>query len=160
MSDVLDRLVEELEDFSSPYGTLTSLEIKSVQKGDPGFVVSDEYPFLMVQAGTIGPKLETIGKGAGYQVLSHQYAISIMVDATDYFDPQASGNDAEGPLEDAAIAMWLWFARVASRKLEPLEGIRDVKVGSVDFLPDERGEVYARRALLMLTVERRYQHQP
>lgn len=157
MSQVLDRIAEELVDFAD---TLGSLDIQSVQKGDPGFVVAGEYPFLMVQVGPIRFKMETIGKGTGYLVLSHDYTISIVVDATDYFDPTASGNEAEGPLEDAAIAMWLWFSRVANRKLEPVTGIRDVKVSSVDFLPDERGEVYARRALLTLTVERQHQHQP
>jgi hypothetical protein len=164
MTDVLDHLVEELQAFAdadpSAGGIAGIVDIQSVQKGDPGWLHADEYPYLMIQAGTINPKMETLGRRVGYYSLNHDYTISIMVDATDYFDPASSGNDAEGPLEDAALALWKWFMRAANRQLEPLERVRQVTVGSVDFLPDERGEVYARRALLVLTVERQYQHQP
>ena len=161
MSDVLDKLESELREFieadSSDGGIADLIGIASVQKGDPGFLTSSEYPYVMVSAGTISPKSETMGR-AGWDALNHDYQIAIMIDATEFVDPTQSGNDAEGPLEDAGIAMWLWFRRLGNRKLDDLPGIRDVKVGSLDFLPDERGEVYARRALLMLTVEKQHQH--
>ena len=163
MSDILDTLVEELEAFVAADtvdgGIAEILPGASVQKGDPGFLTADEYPYVMVNAGSIAPKLETMGR-AGYDVLNHDYEIVLMVDSTEYYDPDTSGNDAEGPLEDAAIAMWKWFRRFAKRKLGGIATVRDVKVGSVTFLPDERGLVYARKALLVLTVERQHQHQP
>lgn len=163
MTDLLDKLQDELLQFSmadvEDGGLAGLISVGSVQVGDPGWLVSDEYPYVMVQAGTINPRAETAGR-TGYDILTHDYTLSIMVDATDYFEPASLGNDAEGPLEDAALAMWLWFRRFANRKLDGLRGVRNVTVGSVDFIPDERGEVYARRALLVLTVERQYQHQP
>ena len=164
MSDVLETLVSELEEFvnadSVDGGIADILPMTSVQKGDPGFLSAEEYPYAMVVAGTITPKSETMGR-AGYDVLSHDYQIVLMVDSTEFYRSETSGNDAEGPLEDAAIAMWLWFRRLGNRRLDfEANMVRDVKVGSVDFLPDERGEVYARRALLVLTVERQHQHRP
>jgi hypothetical protein len=163
MSDVLDKLVDELTDFiaadAEDGGLVGIINIASVQKGDPGWMTADEYPYAMVQVAPKAPKSETMGR-AGWDVLSHEYLITIMVDATEYYDPDTVGNDAEGPLEDAAIAMWLWFRRLAKRQLDGLVGVRNVTVGSVDFPPDERGEVYVKRALLSLTVERQHQHQP
>lgn len=164
MTDVLDQLATELEEFAdadpSEGGIGGIVNIQSVQKGDPGWLHADEYPYLMIQTGTINPKMETIGRKTGYYSLNHDYTISIMVDATEYYDPAVSGNDAEGPLEDAALALWKWFMRAGNRQLEPLERVRSVTVGSVDFLPDDRGEIHVRRAILVLTVERQYQHQP
>jgi hypothetical protein len=163
MSDLLDKITEELKLFAAAdvsVGGLNGLiQINSVQKGDPGWITAYEYPYLMVQTQPINPKSETMGR-TGYDVLTHTYALSIMVDATDYFNPDVSGNDAEGPLEDAATLMLLWFRRLANRQLDGLDGVRNVVVGSVDFPADARGEVFARSALLLLTVERQHQHQP
>jgi hypothetical protein len=159
MSVVLDKIIEEMNEFavaeSSEGGIADVLAVGSVQKGDAGFLTASEFPYIMVEVGTITPKSETMGH-AGYDVLNHDYVISIMVDATEYYNAAESGNDAEGPLEDAAIAMWLWIRRLGNRRLDfEASVVRDVRVGSVEFMPDVRNEaVYARRAQLVLTVER------
>lgn len=158
MSDLLDKIESELNEFAASIAGI--IDVHSVQKGDPGWVLADEYPYLMVESGPITPKSETMGR-SGWDTLLHTYTVSIMVDATDYFDPTTSGNDAEGPLEDAGIRMLLWFRRFSNRLLDgEVEGVRNVTVGSVDFPADARGEVYAKSAILVLTVERQHQHQP
>lgn len=164
MSEVLDwihgQLIEIVDTPQADGGLAGVIEIQSVQKGDPGWVFSSEYPYLMVQSGAFDSKSETMGL-TGWDTITQSYLISVMVDATEFFDPDVTGNETEGPLEDAIIVIWRWFRRLGKRKFDgTVAGIRNVTVGSGDFQPNERGEVYASRAFLLLTVERQLQHQP
>jgi hypothetical protein len=164
MSDLYRKIVEESQLLvDTPYaeGGLNGLiKIDSpVIEGDPGWLTHNEYPFLMVQAGRIGPKLETLGR-AGWDVLLHEFHVTIMIDNTEFFDPTKVGLEGDQILEDAGTNLFLWMRRLKTRKMDDLPGVRDLVVSAVDFFPQERGEVWAKSALLTLTVERQHQHTP
>lgn len=164
MEDVTDKVLEEinaLSSTSSAYGGISDIVTvgSDAKWGDPGWVVFDEYPFFIVTPVGEQQQTETVGR-AGYDVRDLTIQISFMVDATDYFDVGVTETEGDRVIVKVAQAVRKWFMQMSKRNFDSMPGIRKVSIPSIDYVPEERGEVFAKSALITLVVQKQYQHEP
>jgi len=164
MIEVVNKVIEELNDLSSTssaYGGLSGIiEITGSAKfGDPGWVLYDEYPFFMVMP--LGEVLtsETVGM-AGRDVRNLSIQIILLVRASEYFDKEVTDSETDRLMVEVSARIRDWFTRMGKRRLEPLDGIRNVVIPTVSYMPQERGEVFTKSAIINMVVQKQYQHQP
>lgn len=164
MIEVVNKVIEELNELSSTpsaYGGLDGIiEITGSAKfGDPGWVLYDEYPFFMVMP--IGEVLnsETVGL-AGREVRNLSIQIILLVRASEYFDKEVTDSETDRLMVEVASRMRSWFTKMGKRRLEPLAGVRNVVIPTVSYMPQERGEVFTKSAIINMVVQKQYQHQP
>lgn len=163
MIEVVNKVIEELNEMcstSSAYGGLDGIiEITTEAKfGDPGWVVYEEYPFFMVMP--LGEVLssETVGL-AGRDVRNLSIQIILLVRASEYFDKTVTDSETDRLMVEVASRIRGWFTKMDKRRLEPLSGVRSVMVPTVSYMPQERGEVFAKSAVINVVVQKQYQHQ-
>jgi hypothetical protein len=166
MEQVLDKIKAEIESMrytlSEDGGIADIISTNAETKwGDPGWVLFDEYPFIIVEPVRDAPKDETIGR-TGFDVRLLTVQVSILVLAADYFDPAVSESPGDRVLVRSAMKTQRWLRRLGNRKLDDLEGVRTVVVSDTNYVPQERGitpEGFVKSALITLVVERKYQHE-
>ena len=163
MIEVVNKVIEELNllsSTSSAYGGLDGLidVTTSAKFGDPGWVLYDEYPFFIVMP--IGEVMvsETIGM-AGRDVRNLSIQIVLLLRANEYFDKTITDSEVDRLLVAVSLRVRQWFARMGKRQLEPVAGVRSVNIPTVTYAPQERGEVFAKSAIINMVVQKQYQHQ-
>lgn len=164
MESVVDKILEEIDllsSTSSAYGGISDIVTvgSDAKWGDPGWVVFDEYPFFIVTPVGEQQQNETVGR-AGYDVRDLTIQVSFLIDATDYFDVGVTETEGDRIIVKVGQAVRKWFMQMAKRNLNGMAGIRRVTVPSIDYVPEERGEVFAKSALITLIVQKQYQHEP
>lgn len=164
MLEVANRIIEELNELSSTssaYGGLSGIiDITGSAKfGDPGWVLYDEYPFFMVIP--VGEVLssETVGL-AGRDVRNLTLQIVLLIRANEYFDKTITDSHIDRLMIDIAHRIRQWFTRMGKRKLEPSPGVRYIVIPSISYAPQERGDTFAKSAVITVVVQKQYQHQP
>jgi hypothetical protein len=163
MLEVVNKVIEEIDALSStPYyngGIAGLIDIASPAKfGDPGWVLFDEYPFFMVIP--VGEALvsETVGL-AGRDVRNLSIQVILLVRSNEYFDKTIVDSEVDRLMVDITSRVRQWFARLDKRRLEPVEGVRNIVIPTISYSPQERGEVFAKSAVINLVVQKQYQHQ-
>lgn len=159
MEEVIDKLIEEMEELRVSSAFLDVMDISTETKfDDPGLVLVDEYPYIYVAPILEEPKSETIGR-AGYDVLNLNIQIGIVINAADYWDPTVNELPGSRVLVKASKLVRRRLRRLMKRSLDGLDGVRHVSVGSTNYVPDLRDNVFVRLAVTSITVERQYQNE-
>ena len=163
MIEVVNKVIEELNTLSetaSEYGGLSGIiEITTSAKfGDPGWVLYDEYPFFMVMPLGDGISSETVGL-AGRDVRNLSIQVILLMRANEYFDKTVSDSEIDILLVRVVSQIRAWFTRFSKRKLQPLDGVRYVVIPTVTYVAQERGEVFAKSAVINMIVQKQYQHE-
>jgi hypothetical protein len=163
MIEVVNKVIEELDilaSTASEYGGLSGIiEITTPSKfGDPGWVLFDEYPFFMVIPLGDGIVSETVGL-AGRDVRNLNIQVVLLMRANEYFDKTVSDSEIDILLVKVVSQIRAWFTKFSKRKLEPLSGVRYIVIPSVTYVPQERGEVFAKSAVINVIVQKQYQHE-
>lgn len=164
MIEVVNKVIEELNTMastSSAYGGLSGIiQMDTPAKfGDPGWVLHDEYPFFMVMPVGEAISSETVGL-AGRTVRNLSIQIVLLIRANEYFDKAISDSEVDRLMVEVSLRVRNWFSRMENRTLDSLQGVRAVTIPAVAYGPQERGEVFAKSAVISLVVQKQYQHQP
>jgi hypothetical protein len=163
MIQVVNKVIDELNQLastSSAYGGLSGvIDMTTPAKfGDPGWVLYDEYPFFMVIPNGEALVSESIGL-AGRDVRNLSMQVVLLIRANEYFDKTISDSEVDRLMVDVAARVRQWFARLGKRRLEPVAGVRSLVIPTITYGPQERGEVFAKSAVINLVVQKQYQHQ-
>jgi hypothetical protein len=159
MEDVVDKLIEEMEELRESTDFQQIMDITTETKfDDPGLVLMDEYPYIYVAPVSEDPKSETMGR-AGYDVLILNIQIGVVINAADFFDPTVNELPGSRALVNASKLVRRRLRRLMKRSLDGLDGVRHVYVGSTNYVPDLRDNVFVRVAVTSVTVERQYQNE-
>jgi hypothetical protein len=156
---VVDKIIQEMEELSMSPDFEDIVEIKDVKWGDPGVVMTDEYPYFYVDPVADVPKSETLGL-AGWDRRTLTVSVGLVVNAADYFDPAVS----ESPgLRQLVQAMGLVRKRLRRLSKSGLDGeagpVNNVVVGSTNYIPEVRNTTFVRLAVTTLAVDKTYQHE-
>lgn len=156
---VLDKLISDLDILSYTNDFLDVIQVQSPTKlGDPGIVTVSEYPYFFVQAVLDQPKSETMSR-VGYDIRILTIRIGLVINQSDYFDPSVSEAPGERELIVATSKVRNLLRGLSKRKLDGLEGVQNVVVGPIGYLPDVRGDAFVRMAVTTLEVEKKYPHE-
>ena len=159
MEQVIDKLISEMELLKETDEFMSVFDIQTdVKFDDPGIVMVGEYPYIYVTPITEEPKTATVGL-AGYDVSLLTLQIGMVINAADYFDPSVSEMPGSRELVRSVSLIRKRLRRLSKRKLDGLEGVRDMVVLSTNYVPDLRDNVFVRVAATTVTVERQYQHE-
>lgn len=160
MEVVLDKIVSELESMRTTNaaggGISDVLAVSSIKLFDPGIVGYFEYPFIIVEPVREEPVMETVGL-AGRDIRDLEIRVSLLIDASEYYDASVSEAPGDRKLVQVASAVRRWFSRKSNRTLD--NTVRRVSVTAIDYLPQERGEVFSKSAIITLIVQKAYQHE-
>lgn len=160
MEQVVDALITELNSLSTDATFIDALNGPlgaEVKFDDPGMVGTFEYPYMYVAPVSDAPLLETAGL-AGYDVRELTIQIGIVVNASDYFNPEVSELPASRELVAASGLVRARLRRLGKRTLgDP--AVRNLVVQQTDYVPDLREDVFVRVAVTTITVEKQYQHE-
>lgn len=159
MEAVIDKLVSELTTFKNTTeangGCSDVLDIQAVYFGDPGLIPSDSYPCFTVEPVRDAPSSET----TGYDIRDLEVTVTVLIDAREYFDSTVDEADGDRKLVKAMYLLQRWLRRSANRRLDGLDGVREVKVQSTDYMGQVRGNVVAKSAQVSLLVNKQYSRQ-
>jgi hypothetical protein len=157
MIEAMDAIVDILEAMrSSPYFQEIMEMDTEVKFGDPGLVIATEYPYIYVQPIAEASQKETMGR-TGYDIRDLAIEVGVVIDQSEYFD--ASTTEISG-LRELLLASSRIRAELRTLTNRNLGGIaRDVKVPSIQYEPQVRGDAFTAVAKLSLVVSRLYQHQ-
>ncbi len=163
MENVIDKLVADLTVLASTDeadgGLEGVIDVKDVKWDDPGYVITDEYPYIFVSPLSDEPDIETMGR-PGYDVRSLLINVGIVINQADYFDPTTSTASGSRELVVAAGVVRRHFRRLDKRSLDHEAGkVRNLRVVSISYLPEIRGDAFARMAVISLVVDKQYQNQ-
>lgn len=159
MEEVTDKLVSELTAFkdaeSADGGCSDIMTIEAVYFGDPGVIPVNSYPCFTVQPERDIPVSET----TGYEVRDLRLLVTCLIDAREYFN--ASVLEATGDRELVKVMGNLrkWLRRTANRRLDGMDGVREVKIDSTEYLVQVRDDVMAKSAQINVTVNRQYRRE-
>jgi len=156
MEQVTDKLVSELTAFKDASredgGCSDIMTIEAVYFGDPGVIPVNSYPCFTVQPEREVPVSET----TGYEVRDLILLITLLIDARDFFDASVLEATGDRQLVQTMANLRAWLRRTANRQLDGLEGVREVKVSSTEYLVQVRDSVVAKSAQVSVTVNRQY----
>lgn len=159
MEAVTDKLVAELTLFkdaeSADGGCSDILTIEAVYFGDPGVIPVNSYPCFTVQPEQDVPVSET----TGYEVRDLRLLITLLVDAREYFNADVLEADGDRKMVQTMGLLRAWLRRTANRRLDGLEGVREVAIASTDYLVQVRDDVVAKSAQTNVTVNRQYRRE-
>lgn len=159
MEDIIDKVIAELEELREEDDFIEAINVtSSIKWDDPMIVTIGEYPYIYVAPVSENPKAETAGR-AGYDVRYCTIQIGIVVNAADYFDPMVAESPGARPLVVAADLISARLRRLSKRRLDGLEGVRNVVVEGTAYAPDIRNGAFVKMALTTITVERQFQHE-
>lgn len=161
MEQVIDKIIEEIKAMNEldtdEGGFADFLALKDVKFDDPGLVIVDEYPYAFVAPVSDEPERETMGL-AGSDMRRLFINVVFVVNAADYFDPEVSEASGSRELIRASGLLRNWLRRLGKRKLDGLEGVRNLVVQSTNYVPDLRGDAFVRTAVTTIYVDRQYRH--
>lgn len=159
MEEVTDKIVSEITLFhetpQADGGCQDILEIAAVYFGDPGVIPVNSYPCFTVQPEQDVPVSET----TGYEVRDLRLLITLLIDARDFFNADALEATGDRQIVRTMGLLRKWLRRTANRRLDDMEGVREVQVASTDYLVQVRDEVVAKSAQISLTVNRQYRRE-
>jgi len=156
MEAVTDKLVAELTLFkdtpSEDGGCSDIMSIEAVYFGDPGVIPVNSYPCFTVQPVQDVPVSET----TGYEVRDLRLLITLLIDAREYFNASVEEANGDRKLVEAMGLLRKWLRRTANRRLDGLDGVREVAISSTDYLVQVRDDVVAKSAQINVTVNKQY----
>lgn len=156
MEAVTDKLVAELTLFkdaaSVDGGCSDIMSIEAVYFGDPGVIPVNSYPCFTVQPEQDVPVSET----TGYEVRNLRLLITLLIDAREYFNASVDEANGDRKLVETMGLLRKWLRRTANRRLDGLDGVREVAVSSTDYLVQVREDVVAKSAQINVTVNKQY----
>lgn len=154
MIDTMDAVIARLQTLieTDDFQDVMPMET-AVKYGDPGLVLATEYPYIYVQPVSDAPKSETIGR-AGWDTRVLQIEIGVVIDQSEYFDPDT--NEVSG-LRQLLGASSLIRGDLRTLDNRSLGGqAQTVVVSSTEYEPQLRGDAYTAVARTMIGVEKRY----
>ena len=159
MEAVIDKILAEVTTFkdtpSAEGGCSDILPIEVVWFGDPGIVMSELYPCVFVEPISDVPESET----TGYEVRDLEISVTILIDIREEFDATVDEADGTRKLVQTAERLRSWLRRVGNRQLDGLQGVREVRVTSTDYMGQVRGSVVAKTAQITLLVNKQFPKQ-
>jgi len=159
VEEVTDKLVAELTAFkdteSVDGGCSDIMTIEAVYFGDPGVIPVNSYPCFTVQPEQDVPVTET----TGYEVRDLRLLITCLIDARQFFNADVLEATGDRQLVQTMGNLRKWLRRTANRRLDGLEGVREVSIASTDYLVQVRDDVVAKSAQINVTVNRQYARQ-
>jgi hypothetical protein len=159
MEEVIDRIISIVEDYrTSGDVEETYLAFTPTKFGDPGVVTTNEYPYFYVAPISDNPDIETIGM-AGYDCRELVVQIGFVIDVTDYFDSAVDELAGIRVITQVMFGLGREFRRKSRKTLNDLDGVRNVKVASIEYRPEARADAFVMTGLMTLGVYRRYQHE-
>lgn len=159
MEQVTDKLVAELQTFkdtaSADGGCSDILTIEAVYFGDPGVIPVNSYPCFTVQPERDVPQGET----TGYEMRDLSILITLLIDAREFFDAGVLEADGDRKLVQTMTNLRAWLRRTANRQLDGLDGVREVRVNTTEYLVQVRDTVIAKSAQVSVAVNRQYRRE-
>lgn len=159
MEQVTDKIVAELNLFkdtpSASGGCSDILTIAAVYFGDPGVIPINSYPCFTVQPEQDIPVSET----TGYEIRDLRLLITLLIDAREFYDASVEEATGDRQMVRTMGNLRKWLRRTANRRLDGLEGVREVKVDATDYLVQVRDSVVAKSAQITMTVNRQYRRE-
>ena len=156
MEAVIDKLISELTTFKDTTeadgGCSDVLSIEAIYFGDPGLIPAELYPCFTVEPNLDRPRTGT----TGYDVRDLQVTISVLIDSRIYFDSDVTEAEGDRKLVKTMFSLQRWLRRTANRKLDGLEGVREVTVQQTDYMGQVRGSVVAKTASITVEVNKQY----
>jgi hypothetical protein len=155
MIDICDAIISVLTTMVQDEEISNKLEFTDIKFGDPGVVMTDEYPYIYVQPGAEQYAKETISS-RGYDVIDNLIEIGIVINQSDYFDETVS--EVSGLRELVTVAS-LIRKGLRTKENRSLGGIaRDLKVPTINYDPQDRDNAFVSVARISLVVQRQYRH--
>jgi len=159
MEQVTDKIVSELNAFkaadAAAGGCADILTIEAVYFGDPGVIPVNSYPCFTVQPEMDEPDMET----TGYEVRNLRVLITLLIDAREFFNADVLEATGDRKIVQTMVALRAWLRRTANRRMDGLEGVRDVGISSTEYLVQVRDDVVAKSAQMSMTVNRQYRRE-
>lgn len=150
MEDIIERLIQEIKNLTSltrsDGGLSDVLDIKSVYFGDPGIVPQSLLPCAMVEPISESPDGETTSYDKKVMVV----AISLMLDARQYFDVDAEEAMGDRKLVQSAEIISRYFRAQDKRKLDGL--VNDIMVTDTTYDIQDRGNAIVKTARVNLQI--------
>ncbi len=152
MENVVDAIISEIELFrdtdKDDGGCADILTIEAVYWGDIGVLPVNSYPAFIVQPVRDLPDIET----TGYEVRDLEVLITLLIDSRAYWDASVSEATGDRQMVQTMERLRKWFRSDHNRSLSGLDGVREVKASSTDYMVQVRGSVIAKSAQVTLTV--------
>ena len=159
MEQVTDKLVAELTLFSKTPGDeggcADIMDIAAVYFGDPGVIPVNSYPCFTVQPERDAPVTET----TGYEIRDLHILVTLLIDAREFFNLEAIEATGDRQLVQVMTKLRAWLRRTANRRLDSMEGVREVAISSTDYLVQVRDSIVAKSAQTNVTVNRQYRRE-
>ena len=154
LEDILDLIVEEVKQCAQTLdedgGFADVLELKAVYFGDPGIIPGRLYP-----AATVDVRSDDAdGESTGYDRHKFPVAISLLIDAREYFEKDEDEATGDRALVRATFNLSRWFRRRDKRILDG--AVLDIKVSDSQYSPDVRGNVVVKASQTILVVYKNY----
>lgn len=159
MEQVTDKIVSELILFkdtdSADGGCRDTMTIEAVYFGDPGVIPVNSYPCFTVQPEQDVPVSET----TGYEVRDLRLLVTLLIDAREFFNADVNEATGDRQLVRTMGLLRKWLRRTANRRLDGMDGVREVAIDSTDYLVQVRDDVVAKSAQINVTVNRQYRRE-
>lgn len=152
--DIIDMIVDEVKTCAQTLyadgGFADVLELKSVYFGDPGIIPGRLYPAATVDIRTD----EEAGESTGTDKHKFPIAVSLHIDAREYFEKDSDEATGDRALVRATFSLSRWFKRRDKRTLDGR--VLDIEVTDSQYSPDVRGNVVVKTSQTMLVVHKNY----
>ena len=152
--NIIDALIEEIKEcaqvLEADGGFADVLELKVVYFGDPGIIPQSLYPAATVDLRTD----QYDGESTGTDKHSFPVAVSLHIDAREYFEKDADEATGDRALVRATFNLSRWFKRRDKRTLGGK--VLDIKVEDSQYSPDVRGNVVVKTSQTILVVYKNY----
>ena len=150
MESIIERLIQEIKTLTgltrADGGLSDILEIRSVYFGDPGIIPQSLMPCAMVEPISESPDGET----TSYDKRSMQVAISLVLDAREYFDVDSEEAMGDRKLVQSAEIISHYFRAHDKRKLDGL--VNDIVVTDTTYDIQDRGNAIVKTARVNLQI--------
>lgn len=156
METLMDKVVAELKEFrdadSSAGGIADIVTVEAVFWGDPVVVSVANYPCFVVEP-VSGPANAggTIGR-SGLDFNEMSVMVSYLIDYREFFEADPEETSGTRNLVKVGDALHAWMRKSANLLLDDMPGVRSVAVSGVQYIPQPRDMVFAKSAVLTLTV--------
>jgi hypothetical protein len=152
--DIIDFIVDEVKACAQTLfddgGFADVLDLKTVYFGDPGVIPARLYPACTVDLRSD----EGAGESTGTDKHSFPIAVSLHIDAREYFEKDSDEATGDRALVRATFALSRWFKRRDKRTLDGR--VLDIDVTDSQFTPDARGNVIVKTSQTILVVKKNY----
>lgn len=157
MESIIDKLISDIAQMAetpeADGGFQESLPLKAVYFGDPGVIPGSLYPCATVEAVTN----ESDSESTGFDKRDLVVAITLHIDAREFFDSAADEATGDRALVSASFQVEKWFRRRTKRTLDGLEGVNNVSVQGTSYQrPQYRGPVITKSSRTTLLVRKSY----